>query len=207
MKQLLVVIFFLIPFLVRGQNEYAQCTERKNKAFEGVLNKGGIDSADGKKLLKESKDWVDCIKGKTIPAFMIRDINGKEISSENLKGKVIVINNWFTSCPPCIAEMPALNKLVEEYKGKDVFFLGLTHDTKKKLKKKFLRKYKFDFTIVPDGQTLEDLLGAQEHPMTFIIDQNSKVKDVWAGGAVGEKAKTEAYDKAKPIIDELLKAE
>ena len=63
-----------------------------------------------------------------------------------------MINLWFTSCYPCIAELPALNRLAKEYKDKDVVFIGLSLDSKKMLDRDFFPNYKFDFKIVADAR-------------------------------------------------------
>ena len=82
---------------------------------------------------------ANCIKGKEMPLLSLKTISGEKIETKDLKGKVIVINLWFTTCHPCIAELPALNKLVKEYKDKNVVFLGLSTDTKEILDRDFSR--------------------------------------------------------------------
>jgi len=152
--------------------------------------------------------WNDCIKGKEMPFLSLQTISGERIETKDLKGKVIVINLWFTACHPCIAELPALNKLVKEYKDKNVVFLGLSTDTKELLDSDFFPKYKFDFTIIPNAMKIVDeKIGHTGFPTTYIIDTKGRVIDAWIGGSTGKDAETAAYLRAKPIIDELLKAE
>ena len=117
-----------------------------------------------------------------------------------------MVNLWFTTCHPCIAELPALNKLVDEYKDKDVVFLGISTDTKAILNADFFPKYKFDFKIIADGNDIVKSLGNTGFPTTYIIDTKGKVAQVWRGGTINKTAETEAYLKMKPVIDELLKA-
>jgi len=50
-------------------------------------------------------------KGSQLPALTFKDASGKEINTASLKGKPVLINLWATWCGPCIAELPALNKL------------------------------------------------------------------------------------------------
>jgi len=149
--------------------------------------------------------WNDCIKGKEMPFLSLQTISGEKIETKDLKGKVIVINLWFTSCHPCIAEIPALNKLVKEYKDKNVVFLGLSTDTKEMLDSDFFPKYKFDFTIIPNARNIvAEKIGQTGFPTTYIIDKKGRVIDAWVGGPTGKEAETEVYLKAKPIIDGLL---
>lgn len=62
-------------------------------------------------------------------SFSYQDANGKILSTNELKGKVVFINFWATWCPPCRAEMPSLNELYNKLKGDDHFvFLFLNED-------------------------------------------------------------------------------
>ena len=151
--------------------------------------------------------WNDCIKGKEMPLLAVKTISGEKIETKDLKGKVIVINLWFTTCHPCIAELPALNKLVKEYKDKNVVFLGLSTDTKEMLDRDFFPNYKFDFKIIPGAGDIVEKIGQTGFPTTYIIDTKGNVIEAWIGGSDGKEAETAAYLKAKPIIDELLKGE
>ncbi len=118
-----------------------------------------------------------------------------------------MINFWFVECHPCIAELPALNKLAEEYKDNSVVFLAPTYETKQWLDTFFYTKYKYDFMIIPDAINVINQFGGTGYPTTYIIDRKGKLKEVFNGGPIDIKAETEIYLKAKPIIDELLKAE
>ena len=153
------------------------------------------------------KNWKNCINGKSIPELSLTTVTGEKIKTKDLKGRVIVINLWFTTCHPCITELPALNRLVEEYKNKDVVFLGISTDTKAMLDADFFPKYKFDFKIISDGKDVVKKIGHTGFPTFYIIDKTGKVRDAWTGGAIDKTAETAVYLKAKPIIDELLKAE
>jgi len=151
--------------------------------------------------------WNDCIKGKEMPLLSLKTISGEKIETKDLKGKVIVLNLWYTTCHPCIAELPALNKLVIEYKNKNVVFLGLSTDTKEMLDRDFFPNYKFDFKIIPGAGDIVEKIGQTGFPTTYIIDTKGNVIEAWIGGSDGKEAETAAYLKAKPIIDELLKGE
>ena len=152
-------------------------------------------------------DWQNCVKGKGMPELSLKTVTGEKIETKDLKGKVIVINLWFTTCQPCIAELPALNKLVKEYEDKEVVFLGLSTDTKEMLDRDFFPTYKFDFKIIPGAGDMVKKIGQTGFPTTYIIDAKGKVVDAWIGGSTGKDAETVAYLRAKPIIDELLKGE
>ncbi len=65
--------------------------------------------------------------GNRLPDLQIEAENG-EMKLSDYRGKIIVLNDWATTCAPCIAEMPGLNKLVRKYKDKQVLFLAILDD-------------------------------------------------------------------------------
>jgi peroxiredoxin len=132
-------------------------------------------------------------------------MNGDSIKMDQLKDKVIVMNFWSINCRPCIAEMPGMNRLVKDYKKKNVVFLAITWETIKRVKKDFISRYKFDFTIVTDALHIIDQVAASGYPTTYIIDKKGIIKAAWNGGSTGEHAGEEYYQKTKTIIDSLLK--
>jgi len=197
MKKVIIVSLVFLGKISLAQKTFPECydTLSYRQTHEKTFN------------LNNMIDWENCVKGKKMPYLSLQTISGEKIETKNLQGKVIVINLWFTTCHPCIAELPALNKLVKEYKDKNVVFLGLATDTKEMLDSDFFPNYKFDFIIIPNASSIVEKIGHTGFPTTYIIDKKGTVIDAWIGGSTGKEAETAAYLKAKPIIDGLLKAE
>src|SRR5262245_58470867 len=63
---------------------------------------------------------------KSLPALNLQDFNGKAVSSDQFKGSVLVLDFWATWCGPCVAEIPALNRLQQQYGEKGVKVIGVT---------------------------------------------------------------------------------
>jgi thiol-disulfide isomerase/thioredoxin len=124
--------------------------------------------------MAEPMDGSNELVGKKAAAFSGTDMQGVSHSLESLKGKVIVINCWFVECKPCVMEMPELNTLVEKYKHKEVVFLGLAVNEKKKIEQ-FLQSKKFHYTIIPDAQDAISAYGVKSFPTHIIIDKASTV--------------------------------
>lgn len=80
---------------------------------------------------KPGGDWID---------FQYADANGKMHRLSDYKGKVVVVDVWATWCAPCKAEIPHLEKLQEEMKGKDVAFVSVSFDTDEAAWKKFIKE-------------------------------------------------------------------
>ncbi len=85
-----------------------------------------------------------------LPDFEYVTMKGEKVSSKSLAGKVIVLNFWFIACKPCVAEMPMLNDMVQQYKDKpEVVFLALSFDKCDQVKQ-FLEKTKFNYQAIPE---------------------------------------------------------
>lgn len=196
-KELILLFFSLLVKTLPAQMTIADCVRNI------FINADSVNKS-GKNPFKE---WKTCVLGKPMPEFTVKNIKGDIVEMNRLKGKIVVINFWFIDCHPCIAELPALNKLVEEYKGKDIEFLAMTWETPKRIREDFFSKHKLDFTVIPVDRIEIDKIIASGYPTTFIIDRKGIIKTAWNGGSTDEKAVTEFYEKAKPAIDELLKTE
>lgn len=82
--------------------------------------------------------------------FSAISMNGQNFDLEALKGKVVVMTFFSTRCAICAAEIPNLNRLTENYKGKDVVFLGLTTEDPNRVNN-FLKSKPFNFNILPNS--------------------------------------------------------
>jgi len=152
----------------------------KYNAWEYQLYKlkPGADS-DVQAMLKQTglTDYgIYQMKGKPFPNFHYVDLNGKVYTTANTKGKIVVLKAWFTSCIPCVAEMPELNKLVDKYKNrKDIIFVSIAFDSKEKLQK-FTKRTLFKYAIVPVSMDyIQDTLHGTGYPIHWVINKQGVV--------------------------------
>ena len=125
-----------------------------NYVFDYVDN-NGVDNADAliamyRKHVKDAAmnekfntlcaNWEKLRAGNPSPEFTYTDIDGKSVSSADLKGKFVYIDVWATWCGPCRGELPSLKKLEEAYAGKDIHFLSLSCDKDKKAWENMVKK-------------------------------------------------------------------
>ena len=136
--------------------------ERKQQAIE---QKEEITNNRKKYKLQE---------GTVLKELNFKDSNGNNFTLDNLKGKVIVLNFWFIGCKPCVEEIPDLNRIQEKFKDKDVVFLAVTFDSKKKLEE-FVKKKPFNFTLVPDSMKIIRQFYVNSYPTTLLIDKDRKI--------------------------------
>ncbi len=117
---------------------------------------------------------------KPLPDFKLQTLENGLKQNSDYKGKVSLINLWFTSCRPCITEIPYLNYLKDTYKDK-VNFIAITFDNKERVTS-FLNRKDFKFEhLVDAAQYLSKDLGNNAFPKLIILDKKGNVRFVENG--------------------------
>jgi thiol-disulfide isomerase/thioredoxin len=113
------------------------------------------------------------------PGWKLKDLDGKEVSFAQFKGKVVVVDFWATWCGPCKHEIPGYIALQEKY-GKDgLVIVGISVDQAgPEAVKKFVAAAKMNYVVVMADEGTPDLFGGMEAiPTTFLIDRAGKIRD------------------------------
>lgn len=103
----------------------------------------------------------------------ISDENGTIIPFESFRNKIVIIGFWATWCPSCIAEMPSLQKLYNDYKN-DVSFVLITNEETEKVRK-FMLKKNYDLPVFYNERNLPNELFSKSIPATFLISSEGKI--------------------------------
>ena len=117
-------------------------------------------------------------------------ITGRRISMTDLRGRVVVVEFWATWCGPCVAEMPKMKALYEEYRGRGVEFIGVSLDRKEEGGLEKLRQFveqnqirwpQYYLNDRPEGGPARAwaLTGL---PTVFVVDRQGKLASVYARG-------------------------
>jgi thiol-disulfide isomerase/thioredoxin len=114
--------------------------------------------------------------------FTVTDLDGKAISINSLRGKVVLVNFWATWCPPCRAEIPDLVKLQDKYKNALVI-LGISEDEAPLAEvRAFAAEHKINYPIAMTNPDLEKIFkGVSALPTTFVIDRDGKIQQRHVG--------------------------
>ncbi len=109
---------------------------------------------------------------KPAPAFTVRDLEGREISTASLRGKVVIVNFWATWCGPCRAEIPDLVALQEKYKD-TLQVIGISEDEAGvEVVKRFAAEHKVNYPMAMMTPELEKMFpGISALPTSFILDR------------------------------------
>jgi peroxiredoxin len=106
------------------------------------------------------------------PDFTFPGLDGKMVSLSDYKGKVVLVNIWATWCPPCVDEMPSMEKLYQKFKGENFEILAVSIDEPGlKAVAPFMKKSNLTFPALIDSEgTIKAVYGITGVPESFIID-------------------------------------
>lgn len=118
--------------------------------------------------------------GKDAPAFTLNDLNGKSISLSDYQGKYVLIDFWATWCPDCRKLTPSLLSLYNEYKDKNIVFLGVSFDTNKEQLVDYVSKNAVPWAQVSEFKkwketTISTQYGIKWIPTVYLIGPDGKV--------------------------------
>ena len=114
--------------------------------------------------------------------WKLLEMDGAETSLAAFQGKVLFVNRWATWCPPCVAEMPAIQRLYERFSGEDVGFLAVS-DEPPVVVRKFAGEQGWELPLYTSGDEGPSLFRSRSLPVTIILDRNGRVAFRHVGGA------------------------
>ncbi|KAF0151126.1 MAG: Peroxiredoxin [Ignavibacteria bacterium] len=140
--------------------------------------------------------------GDNLPKFTAKALNGNDLTSDELTGKVVLITFWATWCGPCKAEMPFIQKdIYEKINDSNFVIAAISRGEEKEIVKKFIDLNKYPFPIYLDKEAaVYNLFASKYIPRNFVIGKDGKVK--WT--SVGFKHE-EFAEMVNTINDELAK--
>jgi len=107
----------------------------------------------------------------------LKDANGAQVVRSEYKGKVTVVNFWATWCPPCVKEIPSLNRLREKMRGKPFELISVNYAEDPQHVKAFLKKVNVDFPVLLDSDgRVSANWNVLAFPSTFVIGVDGKIK-------------------------------
>lgn len=132
------------------------------------------------------------LQAQNIKSMELDDLNGNTFAlKDHLDADATIVSFWATWCLPCQKEHPALQKLKESFKDKNIQIIAISTDSPRSLAKvkKYVRshkKYKFVFLLDPDREFAQQLL-VTEIPHTFVLDKEGNIIYTHTGYRLGDE--------------------
>jgi peroxiredoxin len=115
--------------------------------------------------------------GDRAPEVRLQSVDGKTMSLADYRGKVVLVHFWATWCPPCVEEIPTLERFYQQVVGTDIEVLAVSVDDSADVLKSFLDKNKVHFPVLRDpGGTVAGSYGTLKFPETYIIGRDGMVR-------------------------------
>lgn len=154
--EVLLILELLSKTPTTGELHDYQMLREKNKPLDDKLKKFSADLSP--------------------QTLNLDDINGAHFYKKDYKGKVVIVNFWATWCPPCVEEIPSLNRLRKKMVGKNFELISVNYSESPERVREFMKQVRVDFPVLLDldGQTSAQW-NVIAFPSTFIIAPNGKI--------------------------------
>ncbi len=125
-----------------------------------------------------------------LSAIKFKDAKGNTLSLADLHGKVVFLNFWATWCPPCLAEMPSVNKLYEQFKNdREVVFILVDADSDFAKAQAYMDRKGYQLPVYNVASSIPETLFAGSLPTTVVLDKKGRLsfKEVGAANYASDK--------------------
>ena len=112
-------------------------------------------------------------------AFKVKTTDGKDLSLEELKGKIVLLDFWATWCGPCRMEMPEVRRIWEKYRSDRFVLVGISLDDDRQALDQYVAKMHMTWPQYYEGDgkvSVSDLYGVHAIPESFLIDQDGVIR-------------------------------
>lgn len=128
-------------------------------------------------------------QGFLAPDFTLDTLDGETITLSELQGRPILVNLWASWCPPCRQEMPAMQRMYEEFsaQGFTILAVNTTNQDSLPAVQNFVGEFGLSFPILLDRDGLvSDSYNLLALPSSFFIDRDGIIQEVVIGGPMAE---------------------
>ena len=142
-----------------------------------VIGLGIIALLQTKRFLNGKSAESRPVTGLPAPNFTLPGLDGKMVSLNDYRGKVVLLNIWATWCPPCVDEMPSMQKLHQTLKDERFEILAVSIDESgMKIVRPFMKKHRLSFPALLDPKgDIKRLYQITGVPESFVLDKNGTI--------------------------------
>jgi len=142
---------------------------------------------------------LDLVRPRPRPAidFTLPSLDHGAWRLADQRGKVVLLNFWATWCPPCLEEMPAMERLWRRFRGQDFVLIAVSVDVDPAVVPPFLARHDVTFPVALDGQMeVTERYGVRALPSSFVIDRGGTLIGVAIGPRHWDSAPSHALVEA-----------
>jgi thiol-disulfide isomerase/thioredoxin len=116
------------------------------------------------------------LQGKKLPGFKLTGFDGSTLLSDDLKGKLVLLDFWEVWCGPCIESMPRVKALYEKYKSTGLEVIGIIHQTEHlKTARQLVEKIKPGFKMALGNEQMKNDFSIQAVPLYILINRSGNI--------------------------------
>jgi peroxiredoxin len=132
--------------------------------------------------------------GHPVPDFQLPVLGGGTRGFASLRGHVVLLNFWATWCPPCVSEMPSLDRLSRALGPEGLVVLGLSVDADEDALREFVARHHLGFEILRDpGAHTAAAFRVTGYPQTFLIAGDGTLVKMFLGPAEWDTPEAMGY--------------
>lgn len=112
------------------------------------------------------------------PDYRLQTLDGRELTSASLRGKVVVVDFWATWCPPCIEEIPGYIELEKKHGPEGLVIIGVSMDRRGPAHvRQFAQRMGITYALVMGNDEIADAFGGFDAlPTTLLIDREGRIR-------------------------------
>ena len=122
--------------------------------------------------------------GDAAPNFTLKTLDGKQVSLSDYRGKAVMINFWYATCPGCLAETPGIERFyaAQQTAGKSFVILAVNSVDDAPTAQQFVQQYGITYTpVLDDNQRVATLYNLNATPTSYFIDRHGIIRSVVVG--------------------------
>jgi peroxiredoxin len=153
-----------------------------------------VGAAFGYVRLAENKGYA-LRTGAAAPSFRLPSLAGGEVDLLSQRGKIVVVNFWATWCPPCVAEMPSLERLHRALSPEGISVITVSTDEDEAELRRFVAERGLTLPVLkdPGGRVVAREYRTTGYPETFVLDREGRLLQHVVGPAEWDSAERLAY--------------
>jgi len=159
--------------------------EEAKAQFEQFTRMKSVDETNRRRALRYIAR-PELARAKMVPAFSVTTTEGKQISMDDLQGKVVLLDFWATWCAPCREALPHLQRVAKKFQGEPLVILSVSLDSDEQKWKEFIGKNEMTWPQYRDGSfsgPVARMFSVNAIPHTFTIDAEGVLQEEHIGDA------------------------